>query len=530
MKAFINHILSNNENFNEIITNYESYAISEELPDDIKDELFKLTFLNRKYPIQKTKQVFDVLGWLNAFLVNSVGVAISGLSIAAFISQILFNYGIISSANIYAPIAYLVLITCFASGAIAASVLTRLRTKSVGEDMSVSFYNWIESKNKLKIFSPKNIVTFLAIIISLTVAIGFAGFNYYTGYYFGSMLVELWFGNPANLVNPAYILDARNSISGLGIAFALIGFTFTILSTSSFLYEVVYNAINNLKNTVNNFFTDLHKDNNWIYKFGGYTLITADIVAIAMVINSAAFTSSQALLITTLALATTCLSLSIVLYINYPKEAQANLNAYIGYGIALTMVFVMAFACAATAAIGTAKVGSFWYTYLPSMLATTPLLQTYGMIVFIAAMIAFPAVFGSAFADIYSKFQEWLNPTKEPAIFNADEYGKPRTTIEMTNLGRVKETYELHQDFGNQVVRHKSTIIKDINGQVDQASAFISDSNSDNNDMIDVPLEENDNNHDTNENEALVPEDISSEQKDDIITQMANRELAIIRY
>ncbi|MEE3003399.1 MAG: hypothetical protein VX335_03510 [Pseudomonadota bacterium] len=415
----------------------EKYGESALLKIEAEIEMLNL---NKKYPIQKTKFVFDILGWLNAFLVNSVGVAISGLSIIAFCCDILFKAGYLSTANIPVALATITLVICFAAGAVAASVLTRLRTKDVGENMSYAFYGWLEKDNKLAIFTTKNFIIFSSLLIALIVAIGFAGFNYYTGFYFGSMLVEIMNGNLENLVDPKYILDARNSNSSLGIIFALIGFALTIVSTSSFLYEVVYGWVNSTAKKIGDFFPKLHEKNDWVSDLQAYIIISLDIFAIAILLNINSFNLSSAMFASTITLSLILLVSSLALAAKYPVKAKENIGSFMTNSV----VLIMAFSCAAVAAIGTAKVGSFWYTYLPSFLATTPLLQMYGSLVFAAAMLAFPAVFSGAFTDINAKFKEWRNPKHLPEVYtltdlkNSDK-NLPASEIINNNSSPVKE-------------------------------------------------------------------------------------------
>ncbi|MBT4885048.1 MAG: hypothetical protein HON55_02730 [Legionellales bacterium] len=364
---------------------------------DIKNEYEKLK-LNETYPIQRTKKFFDVIGWINAVLVNSVGVAISGLSVAAFACDLLFKIGIIASPIIPLAVAVTTTVACFIAGATAAAVLTRIRTRDVGENMAYSFWGWYKSEGKLNIFSTKNLVVFVAILISLAVGIGFAGFNYYTGFYFGSMLVEILSGNMANLIDPKYILDARNTNTLLGFGFALIGFALTIISTSSFLYEVVHDFI---KPGEASDILFLDKLKSSAKHYGAILLFTINIATVIVIlfINLALLpTVLSTSIITVITLAT---AISIGLFMKSPEVLSIkNIKEYSWQASKLATILVMAFATAAMGAIGTAKVGSFWYTFLPAALATTSMLQIYGGIVFIGAIIAFPAVFSGAFRDI----------------------------------------------------------------------------------------------------------------------------------
>lgn len=368
-----------------------------QLQGDIENEYNKLN-LNDKYPIQVTKKVFDIIGWINAVLVNSVGVAISGLSVAAFACDLLFKIGIIASPIIPLAIAITTTVACFIAGATAAAVLTRLKTRDVGENLAYSFWGWYESEAKLNMFSTKNVVVFVAMLISLVVSIGFAGFNYYTGFYFGSMLVEMLSGNMTNLIDPKYILDARNTNTLLGLSFALVGFALTIISTSSFLYDDVYKFINHDKKNQESFPETLLK---LAKHFGAILLFTINMATIFVIpfVNLALLPMP---LITVIALATIT---TIGLFINDTGILSAkNFKHYSWETIKLVTIAVMAFATAAMGAIGTSKVGSFWYTFLPAALATTSMLNIYGGIVFGAAIIAFPAVFSGAFKGIEKSF------------------------------------------------------------------------------------------------------------------------------
>ena len=400
-------VLNDIKQIADLISKEDGAQLSDDaqLQGDIKNEYNKLK-LNDKYPIQVTKNVFDIIGWINAILVNSVGVAISGLNVAAFACDLLFKIGIIASPIIPLAIAVTTTVACFIAGATAAAVLTRLKTRDVGENLAYSFWGWYESSINIgifstkhfDIFSTKNLVVFVAMLISLAVGIGFAGFNYYTGFYFGSMLVEILSGNMTNLIDPKYILDARNTNTLLGLSFALVGFALTIISTSSFLYGDVYKFINHDKKNQESFPETLLK---LAKHFGAILLFTINMATIFVIlfINLALLPMP---LITVIALATIT---TIGLFINDTGILSAkNFKEYSRETIKLVTIAVMAFATAAMGAIGTSKVGSFWYTFLPAALATTSMLNIYGGIVFGAAIIAFPAVFSGAFKNIEKSF------------------------------------------------------------------------------------------------------------------------------
>ena len=360
--------------------------------------------LNDTYPIGAVKSTFNIIGWINAFLVNSAGVAISALSIIAFVFDSLYKMGILQSAMIPMGIAIPVTIACFFAGATAAFMVTRVRTAKVGEDMAYRLFGWIDRLRHPKRqagpdntpwFSKAAAVKVAAITIALIVGLGFAGFNYYTGYYFGSMLVELCLGNPSSLLNPTAILDATFSHTVLGTCFGLLGFALTIISTSSFFYQILHNFLQG----------DTKEETasvgwiTWLKSFG--PLLRRGIVMTSPIalISSLVFSLSIPVL-SSLAVYSAIGFYLIVSDIHAAKEDFKSLPR-------VTVILVMSFAMAAMAAIGTAKVGSFWYSYLPAALATTSMLNIYGMIVFAGAMVAFPAVFNGAISDVMN--------TKKPA-------------------------------------------------------------------------------------------------------------------
>jgi hypothetical protein len=355
--------------------------------------------LNNTYPIAAVKSTFNIIGWINAFLVNSVGVAISALSIIAFVFDSLYKMGILQSAMIPMGIAIPVTVACFFAGATAAFMVTRVRTAKVGEDMAYRFFGWVDHLRHPKRqkqsdnrpwFSKAAAVKLAAITIALIVGLGFAGFNYYTGYYFGSMLVELCLGNPSSLLNPTAILDATFSHTVLGTCFGLLGFVLTIISTSSFFYQILHNFLQG----------DTKAETasvdwiTWLKSFGPLlrrgVVMTFPIALIASLVFSLSIPVLSSLAVYS--------AIGFYLIVSNPHAAKEDFKSL----PRLTVILVMSFAMAAMAAIGTAKVGSFWYNYLPAVLATTSMLNIYGMIVFAGAMIAFPAVFNSAISDVMS--------------------------------------------------------------------------------------------------------------------------------
>jgi hypothetical protein len=432
LKKYLTHNRSNNltESEQSVLTYLDSFE-TQSSPFDERDldeniiieELNRLENISKHYPVKTIKNTFDILGWINAFLVNSVGVAISGLSILAFASNQLFALGIISSATISTPLAVFVLASCFGAGVVAAAVLTRVRTKNVGEEIAYSFFSWYESENKLSIFSSKNFSTFVAISVSLIVAIGFAGFNYYTGKYFGSMLVEIFGGNLSNLINPIYILDATSSVSTLGITFALLGFTLTIISTSSFLYGAVKKGLDDSWAFFNKSCTlDNIRDNTFIIE--AYVVFIMNLFITFFLFDLPSTNPFILYVGLTSCFVIAPVIIAFSLYIHDNENATKNLFELLGYITITAIIFVMAFSLAAQASIGTSRIGSFWYTYLPAAFATAPLLQVYGAIVFGASMIAFPTVFSAAFADLYEKFNEWMNPTDDLDIYISTDISK----------------------------------------------------------------------------------------------------------
>ena len=106
--------------------------------------------LNRKYPIQRLLPVFNTIGWLNALLVNSIGIAISGLSFSAFIWQMAFQVGIITTPTLPIVLAATVTTVCFGAGVIAAAIMTRIKTVNVGENALYSFFTWYNDNKTIK--------------------------------------------------------------------------------------------------------------------------------------------------------------------------------------------------------------------------------------------------------------------------------------------------------------------------------------------------------------------------------------------
>ena len=351
--------------------------------------------LNDRYPIRTVATLFNIIGWINAFLVNSVGVAVSALSIIAFIFDSLYKMGILHSAIIPMGIAIPVTIACFFAGATAAFMITRVRTIKVGEDLAYKCCGWIDqmtTSNKALDDTPwlskATAIKITAITISLIVGLGFAGFNYYTGYYFGSMLVELFLGNPSSLINPSAILDATFSHTVLGTCFGLLGFALTIISTSSFMYETIFKFLQAPP-------SESPKDESWVsylQSFGPLlrqgVVMTTPIAVIAMLVCS--FSIPQ------LSILSAYSALGLFLIVSNIHEAKADVQSL----PKVIVIMIMSFAMAAMAGLGTLKVGSFWYNYLPAALATTSMLNIYGLVVFIAAMVAFPAVFNGAITDV----------------------------------------------------------------------------------------------------------------------------------
>lgn len=380
--------------------------------DPLADDLERIQ-LNAKYPIRAVKAFFNTIGWINAFLVNSAGVAISALSIVAFAFDFLFKLGIIQSALIPLAVAIPVVLASFFAGATAAFMVTRIRTAKVGEDMAYRLFGWVDTR-KSSWLSKAETIKLVAITISLIVGLGFAGFNYYTGYYFGSMLVELCFGNLSSLVNPTTILNATFSHTILGTSFGLLGFALTIISSSAFFYEVVHNF---LKNTIGQHSTTTTWM-NWLKSFGP-SLRCGIIMTTPIAIMSAVIFPLSTPVLSILGIYSL---IGFSLAVANPHAAKTNFQSL----PRVTVIFVMSFAMAAMAAIGTAKVGSFWYNYLPAALATTSMLNIYGIIVFIGTMVAFPAVFNSAINSIM------ISP-------------KPKTACEVRAQGDLKTSSRQEQ-------------------------------------------------------------------------------------
>lgn len=305
--------------------------------------------------------IFNYIGIVNAFLVNSAGVAISGLSMLAFFTDLLFKLQIISSPIIPMPVAITVCGICFYAGTMCAYALTRVKTQKVAENITNSVLLWWQSNDKFAFMRDiKNISTIVAIFISIIVGVGFAGFNYYTGLYFGSMLVECLFkGNFTNLTDPKYILDAQSSNTTLGLFLGLLGFSLTIISTSSFLYETQEKWSRYIQEQITSFFMPVNNS------------------------SQGSNTNTQEWLI---------------------KMAYVSAK--------VVAVTVMALATAAMLAIGTSKIGSFWSNFLPVFMATAQLLQLYGYIVFAAALPAFYAVFYDAATEAETIFTATAPTTK----------------------------------------------------------------------------------------------------------------------
>ena len=442
-------------------------------------------YQKHKGKINFIANIFNIIGYINAIFVNSVGVFISALGFTAFC------FSFFSSATVLPAVLSLTFALFFLiAGFCAAFCLTRKRTQKAGENIAVSFLKGYESLNqttaikklynsglfitkitcfilfilvcsqcvhnlpalafvvfasasfaciamrisKIKItkfselFGTDSTLVF-SLIAVLIIAIGFAGFNYYTGYYFGSMLSHLLatvfhlsihnhsihfvfhFGlkniyKIHSLVLIKEILNGSFATTVLGRIFAQTGLYLTVISTSAFLFPVVNGWFKQLATL----FPEEYIERNENGSKQIYITFMPSLVYFMITFTLTVFLSC--FLSMPIALAVTFSGIFLCETLYYCKDsefvddlkhlAKEKINVKNAVGslpvlVKMLLAVVLSFLTAVMIMLLLQQPNSFWYLNVTQNMA---ILKTVSVVVFTAAMFCFPAVFFGGFTEV----------------------------------------------------------------------------------------------------------------------------------